>query len=237
MTSEKNHSGNTHQTKLETSSEKGFTKKHKIVAALSGVALLAGIGGGIAAANMNSEDKSPVAEAPAGQNLESNFPLPKDPDYDPFAEIGDNSNIAIADIDQLLGYFTSSDLTREALTSALSQADQTEVDRIFEVIGNYDSSDNIEVTHILDKYGLKTGEIPMDLMGRISEKNNFTEGEYIDLTFGKYPGLPSNDIKNALIKFTQEEIDIAREVMEGYESKSVLNNLLRDYGVEIPSGY
>lgn len=45
--------------------KKGFTKKQKIIAALSGVALLAGIGGGIAASNMNGPDKSPVAEAPA----------------------------------------------------------------------------------------------------------------------------------------------------------------------------
>lgn len=56
----------TPRTDLEASSEKKrFTKKQKIIAALSGVALLAGIGGSIAASNMNGPDKSPVAEAPA----------------------------------------------------------------------------------------------------------------------------------------------------------------------------
>lgn len=63
------------RTELETGSErKRFTKKQKIIAALSGVALLAGIGGGIAASVANQNQS--LAEAPADPTEAPTDPAP-----------------------------------------------------------------------------------------------------------------------------------------------------------------
>ena len=165
------------------------------------------------------------------------YPLPSDPEYDVFAKIGNNSDLAIGDIDVLTGYFTGSDITREALIKALAQANQSEVNRVLEVMANYDDADNVEVTEILNKYGLETNEIPRNMMGRISELNDFTEGELDTVAFNFYSDIQYDDIRDALTGFTQEEINTVRQVVDGFESSEVLNSLFRSHGVELHDGY
>ncbi|MBN9149957.1 MAG: hypothetical protein J0H56_00880 [Micrococcales bacterium] len=165
------------------------------------------------------------------------FPSPDDPNYNPFAKIGNKSNVAIADVDQLKGYFTSPEVTRGALIAALSQASQQEVDRIFEVMGDYDYTNDTEVTKILNKYGLNTNEIPINPMGRISELNDFTIHEVSNVADSHYADIPYDSILNALAKFSQDEIDTTRGVMNGQVSIVTLNNLLRSHGVTLGDGY
>ncbi|MGK2933611.1 MAG: hypothetical protein ACSLFD_12745 [Solirubrobacterales bacterium] len=173
---------------------------------------------------MGIPGEPPVSEASA-------FPAPGDPRYDPFAKVGSKSELTIADIDRLAGYFTGDDVTREALIAALSQATQNEAERALEVVDNYDESDNDEVTVLLNKYGLSTNEVPVDQLGRIGEKNDLTVQEFTAVRLDFYPEIPYDDIRDALAEFTQDEIDIARDVLGGTASRRVLDNLMRSHGI------
>lgn len=228
------------QTPTNDSSEQSPQAKQKVslrnrlLATAAGVALVAG-GVGVGAAMNAGAEKAPVGvEYVHGEPV---YPLPSDPEYDVFAKIGNNSDLAIGDIDVLTGYFTGSDITREALIKALAQANQSEVNRVLEVMANYDDADNVEVTEILNKYGLETNEIPRNMMGRISELNDFTEGELDTVAFNFYSDIQYDDIRDALTGFTQEEINTVRQVVDGFESSEVLNSLFRSHGVELHDGY
>jgi hypothetical protein len=165
------------------------------------------------------------------------IPEPGSPNYDPFQKIGNNSEITIGDVDRLLGYFNSGEIKREALIAALAQASQQEVNRIFEVMVTPDAADNIEVTTILNSYGLETNEIPRDLMGSISEINSLVEQDVDIIAHELYPDIPYDDIKTALSNFTADEAEVALAVINGTGSIVDLNNILRSHGVELGDGY
>jgi hypothetical protein len=164
------------------------------------------------------------------------IPEPGSPNYDPFQKIGNNSEITVGDADRLLGYFNSGEMNRDALITALAQATQQEVNLIFEAIATPDSADNIEITNILNSYGLGTNEIPFDLMGRIGEKNSLVEQD-VDAIAAQYQDIPYDDIKNALADFSPEEAEIVLGVINGTTSIVDLNNALRAHGVELGEGY
>jgi hypothetical protein len=213
-----------------------YTRGQKAIAGAAAVAIV--IGGGFlvkAGLDAANQQPAPISEGPGPEVPLS--PLPGDPDYDSFAEISSNNNLAIGDVDRILGYFTSPEVSRDALIQALSQASQQEIDRILEVVDDYDSSNNDEVTTILNKYGLVTAEIPVNPLGRITENNDITEQEATAIAIGKYPDIAYDDIVDALKDFSQSEIDVVRAVLNGSESSIVLNGILQDHGVVLGDGY
>jgi histidinol-phosphate/aromatic aminotransferase/cobyric acid decarboxylase-like protein len=128
-------------------------------------------------------------------------------------------------------------MDRNSLVTALAQASQQEVDRIFEVIASPDGADNSEITTILNSYGLETNEIPYDAMGRISEINSLVVQDVDIIANERYPDIPYEDIKQALAQFTPEEAAIALGVIDGTANIVDLNNALRDNGVTLGDGY
>lgn len=212
-----------------------FFRKHWKKLTVGGAALLLAASVGVGAAVNASADRPPAGvEVVDGEPV---YPLPDNSEYDVFAKISNSNDLVIGDIDRLLGYFTGPDVTREALIKALSQANQAEAERVLEVMGNIDDSDNVEVTQILGKYGFETNEIPRDMMGRISEINDFTESELDVIAFELYPDIPYDDIRDALAQFTQEETSTARDIVNGIGHPRVLNEFLESHGVDLPSGY
>lgn len=212
------------------------SRNKKIGWAVTGAAAGAAIAVGALLPKGNSDFNNPDVDGQPGIEVTA-FPHPDDPNYDPFLEIGNNSDLSISSIDRLAGYFTSPEVSRESLIQALSQANQEEVDRILEVIDDYDSGNNAEITALLNKYGLETSEVPVNPLGRISEENDFTEQELNVVSFDFYPEISYDTVRETLAEFSQADIDVVRDVVNGQSSGRVLNDLMRTYGVELGDEY
>lgn len=213
-----------------------YTRRQKAIAGLAAAAVVIG-GGFLVKAGVDTANQKPTSISEGPGTEVPVIPLPGDPDYDYFAEISSSNNLAIGDVDRILGYFTSPEVSRDALIQALSQASQQEIDRILEVVDDYGSSNNDEVTTILNKYGLVTSEVPVNPLGRITENNDITEQEATAVAIGRYPDIAYDDIVDALKDFSQSEIDVVRAVLNGSESSIVLNGILQDHGVVLGDGY
>jgi len=211
------------------------TRAKKIGWAVAGAATGAAITIGALLPKNGGDFTNPDVDGQPGIEVTS-FPNPDDPDYDPFLKIGNKSSITIYDIDWLANFFTVPEVSRETLITALSQANQEEVELILQVMNDFDSSNNTAVTEVLNKYGLTTNEVPIDPMGRISELNDLTETE-LNSVLARYADIPYNDIKDSLEQFSQEETDATRKVLNGLESPTTLDNLLRKYGAELGDNY
>ena len=134
------------RTELETGSEKKrFTKKQKIIAALSGVALLAGIGGGIAASVANQNQ--PVAEAPADPSEAPAEPeAPSTPEVPPTAESIEIDGALISDPEALVQEFIANAKTEWSNAGGTMQNAESAYDDdatsvaeyMFEVAAEYD---------------------------------------------------------------------------------------------------
>lgn len=209
----------------------GARSARRIVGGITaGAALLAG--GVVAGVNLadrdESRDNNPSASGPAvpGQNeTESEHPL--------LERIGDKSDFRVGEVEALARLFNNDGgagpATVEGLTAALSQASQEEIDTIRAVLDDYDGLNDNEVTHIIQKYGLDTNEIPYDPLARISELNNMGQDE-IHAVNDLFNTRSYGDVRAALAQCTQEEIDVIRDVVDGYESTKVAARILNQYG-------